>query len=108
MDPDYRYELGTYETEEEARAACTRLIDAALAHLYQPGMSAEHLYRRYVLFGPDPFGVSEFSAWNYAKARCEVIAREQPIVAERSTEVAELRGLEEFVRTLGGDIEITA
>jgi hypothetical protein len=41
-------------------------------------MSAEHLYRRYVMFGPDPFGVFEFSAWAYAKERCEVIAADLP------------------------------
>jgi hypothetical protein len=38
-------------------------------------MSAERLYQRYIMFGPDPFMGSELSAWAYAKARCEVIAR---------------------------------
>ena len=48
---------------------------------YQPGMSAEDLYKRYTSFGEDPFIVvidgtdndANFSAWRYAKERCGAI-----------------------------------
>jgi hypothetical protein len=75
MDEEARYELGTYKTESEARGACVELVYSALKELFSPGISADRLYRRYILFGPDPFIVggdptSDFSAWDYAKRRC--------------------------------------
>ena len=85
QDSGERREQGTYETMEEALAACRGLVDQSLAEEYRPGISAEALYGRYMSFGDDPFIVvidgaddrAIFSAWRYAKERCRVICGEQ-------------------------------
>jgi hypothetical protein len=84
MDSDERREHGTYETFEEAIAACRGIVDQSLKEGYRPGISAEALYDGYVGFGDDPFFVvldgtddnAKFSAWSYAKERSRVICGE--------------------------------
>ena len=76
MDEDKRYEHGAYATLEQAVAACQAIVDACLQRAYQPGMSATKLYEEYIAGGEDPFivgPVANFSAWTYAKQRCEVL-----------------------------------
>ena len=80
MDEDERSDAGTYETVEEALTACRRIVDDFLAQDFKPGMTAEALFDYYRSFGEDPFIVSDdpvtkFSAWEYAKARCEEICK---------------------------------
>ncbi len=67
---------GGYPTLDAAIAACRRVVDRSLDHLYKPGTTAEMLYSHYTDFGDDPFIVvplgkarSTFSAWDYAKQR---------------------------------------
>ncbi len=55
-----------------------RIVDDYLAEAYREGMTAEGLYGSYTMFGELPFIAggppeSDFSAWDYAKARCEEI-----------------------------------
>lgn len=84
QDSDERWEQGTYETMEEALAACRRIVDQSLEKEHRPGVSAEALYGRYMSFGDDPFIVAldgsderaAFSAWSYAKERCRAICGE--------------------------------
>jgi hypothetical protein len=75
MDESARYTLGQYETLTDAQAAARTLVDADLASFYQPGMSADELFRYHVTFGADPFIVPDdertFSARDYARARCD-------------------------------------
>lgn len=79
MDESERYQYGTYDTLTAAVQAAQRIVDDYLASAYQPGMTAEELYRSYTTFGEDPFIVptdnnsepSNFSAWRYARERCE-------------------------------------
>jgi hypothetical protein len=77
MDKEARYTHGEYATLEDALKAAKEIVDGYLSSAYTPGMSAEDLYQSYTSIGDDPFIVgpedSHFSAWNYAKARCEVI-----------------------------------
>ncbi len=81
MDEDERHEHGTYGTVEEALAVCRDIFNRSLMHAYKPGMTAQALYEGYVGFGNDPFivvidgadGNAKFSAWDYAKERCEAI-----------------------------------
>jgi len=79
MDETERSLAGTFDTAEAALAKAKHIVDDFLNRAYKPGMSAEELYRGYVGFGEDPFIVCEdapdvkFSAWDYAKKRCEVI-----------------------------------
>jgi hypothetical protein len=89
IDNNFRYEdeservtLGKFETAAEAIAACQRIVDDFLAGAFEPGMSATALWDVYRDFGDDPFILptdSEtapvtFSAWRYARERCEVLA----------------------------------
>jgi hypothetical protein len=81
QDPDERREHGTYETVQEALAACRGIVDRSLEEEHRSGISAEDLYGRYTSFGDDPFIVvldgaddsATFRAWNYAKERCRMI-----------------------------------
>jgi len=77
MDADKRYTHGEYETLEDAIKAAKEIVDDFLSSAYTPGMSAEKLYQGYTSFGDDPFIIGpeekQFSAWEYAKARCEVL-----------------------------------
>jgi len=76
---DERYKLGDFATLEEAVAACKRKVDEFLKAAVLPDETAEERYAQYTGFGPDPFimtddpsvGHPPFSAWNYAKERCE-------------------------------------
>jgi hypothetical protein len=84
QDADERRTHGTYETVDEAIAACRGIVDRSLKEEYRPGISAEALYDRYKSFGDDPFimvidGAGDgatFSAWSYAEERCRVICVE--------------------------------
>ena len=80
MDEDERYLAGTFDSAEAAVVKARRIVDDFLNSAYEPGMSAAELYHSYVGFGEDPFIVSEdgtpdvkFSAWDYARERCDVI-----------------------------------
>ncbi|MBM4033367.1 MAG: hypothetical protein FJ291_16510 [Planctomycetes bacterium] len=79
-DESERYKLGRFRTAERAIAAAKKVVDEYLASAYQPGMTAEELDRSYLLFGDDPYIVprepgTEFSARDYARARCDELCR---------------------------------
>lgn len=77
MDKDKRYTHGEFETLEAAVEAAKKIVDDGLLSDYQAGMSASTLYSQYTMFGEDPWisgpGQSDFSAWEYAKSRCEIL-----------------------------------
>jgi hypothetical protein len=77
MDKGARTTHGEFETLEAAIEAAKEIVDDGLLHDYEPGMSASALYTRYTMFGDDPWisgpGETPFSAWEYAKGRCEII-----------------------------------
>jgi hypothetical protein len=85
QDESERLTHGQFETADEALAACCEIVDSFLADAYRPGMTAVALYDQYVSSGDDPFVMSvdlkdapaAFSAWDYARERCEVMARGQ-------------------------------
>ena len=75
QDEDERYQHGTFETYEDALAACHWIVDEFLASHYTPGLSGAELYALYTSFGEDPFispddADQRFSAWAYARQRC--------------------------------------
>jgi hypothetical protein len=82
MNADERRQAGVYETVDKALAVCRRIVDRSVKQMYRRGMSAKDLYESYVTFGEDPFiqvldvedDRAEFSAWNYAKERCQAIS----------------------------------
>ena len=84
MDESESYRLGDFGTLEEARDASRRIVDEYLASAYAPGMTAAALYHSYVNFGEDPYILSPgvggviFSAWAYARERCEAICGTNP------------------------------
>ena len=76
MDEDARIKHGEYSTLPEAVQACEAIVDACLTRAYEPGMSAHKLYEGYVAAGDDPFIAgpgANFSAWTYARQRCEAL-----------------------------------
>jgi hypothetical protein len=76
QDKSERYKQGEYDSYETAVAACKYIVDQYLAAAYKEGMTPAELYNSYLSFGEDPFVVPEpeganFSAWSYAKKRCQ-------------------------------------
>jgi hypothetical protein len=82
MEEDERREHGTYQTLDEAVAACRKLVDEALLDEYKPSITAAELYDRYLSFGDDPFIVAPvgasrdvlFSAHDYAQGRAKALS----------------------------------
>jgi hypothetical protein len=77
QDEDERYELGEFETFQQAELACRAVVDDFLQSSRE-SMTAEELYKCYTMFGEDPWisGAPvpyRFSAWNYARERCTEI-----------------------------------
>lgn len=84
-DEERRYEHGSYSSLEDAISAAEMLVNRYLisvadSYLFSDqasNMTADELYKNYVSFGPDPFITSNteekisFSAWDYAKVRCQ-------------------------------------
>ena len=79
MDEGERREIGKYPTAQQAIDAAQKIVNDYLASAYRTGMSAKDLYDSYTSFGEDPFIVCSdgpkvaFSAWTYAKQRCNEI-----------------------------------
>lgn len=76
MDESERYELGKFETLEEALAVCKEIVDEYLLSAFEPGMSKKDLYQSYVCFGDDPWVSgcrSDYSSWKYAETRSDEI-----------------------------------
>ena len=78
MDDDERYKAGEFSSLEKAIAKARHIVDEFLSQAHKKGMTAEELRRQYSSFGEDPFIVggppeSNFSAWDYAKKRCDEI-----------------------------------
>jgi hypothetical protein len=85
MDAGERWQLGTFETEQEAVAACKKIIDEWLALNHKPGMLAAELYGQYTTFGDDPYVVVpegappvHFSAHEYAHGRVQAMCPTLP------------------------------
>ena len=79
-DQRHRYIKGEYETYGEALEVCREIVDRFLRHECASGVPASAVYFRYMIFGKEPSIVEYsaspdsspgFSAWDYAKARCE-------------------------------------
>jgi hypothetical protein len=80
QDPESRWELGTFDTADEAISACRRMVDDDLMNLHKPGMAVDALLAGYRALGDDPSiapvdgaAAIDFSAWSYAEERCGAI-----------------------------------
>ena len=76
QDESERYQHGEFDTWEEAVVACKAIVDRNLEDMFSADKSAGELYSHYTSFGDDPFVLPaapgrSFSAWDYAKQRCE-------------------------------------
>jgi hypothetical protein len=85
MDEEARYKVGSFASYSVALAKAKAIVDEFLEGSHQPGMTSKELYKGYVGFGEDPFivpaGEPYFSAWDYARARCMELCREEDAVA---------------------------
>jgi hypothetical protein len=75
------YRAREFDDATDALTYCHKMVDDYLTSAFKPGTTAQDLWDRYTGFGDDPRidsvgvpGVS-FSAWDYAKARCEAICK---------------------------------
>ena len=80
-DESERIDYGVFATADEAIAQSKKIIDHDLKAMWKQGTSAADLYQLYICWGPDPVVVPldpsdpevAFSAWPYAKERCQEI-----------------------------------
>ena len=94
MDEDERYHLGDFADYAAALAACKKRVDDYLASAFKPDMTAAKLFESYTSFGDDPwikskpFRSPRFSAWNYAKQRCQDMCAQadQPSQQKKETQ----------------------
>ncbi len=75
-DESERYKLGEFETREEALAACKQKVEEYFERIKRGEHSFQELWEGYMLYGEDPFIINDddadrFSAWEYAKQRCQ-------------------------------------
>lgn len=84
QDESERATHGVFETAEEAVTACKAILDGWLTDAFKPGTTSEDLWQSYVAFGDDPWvqavdpkdaPAGNFSAWDYVREQCEVLAR---------------------------------
>jgi hypothetical protein len=79
MDESESYKLpAEFQDCESAVAACKRIVDDFLLGTHQAGMSADELWAQYAAFGEDPAVFPPdcaFSAWSYAKLRCQELCQ---------------------------------
>ena len=79
MDEAESHELGEFPTLDAAIGAAKKIVDDYLLSSCKPGMTAGALFRSYTAFGEDPSVIATppvgtgilFSAWDYAKRRCD-------------------------------------
>lgn len=79
MDESETYVKDGYATWDAALDEARRIVIESVREVYEPGMTADVLYERYVMFGEDPAIVpmptgKHFSAWDFARERCEAMA----------------------------------
>ena len=80
MDQTERYKHGDFDTCEAAIAACKQIVDEFLLSSLESPKSYDELRTLYSFFGEDPFILSpdpncRFSAWDYAKQRCQELTQ---------------------------------
>ena len=80
MDQTERYKHGDFDTCEAAIAACKQIVDEFLLSSLESPKSHDELWTLYSFFGEDPFIQSpdpncRFSAWDYAKHRCNELTQ---------------------------------
>ena len=81
-DSDDKYLLGEFDSCEKAILACKKIIDDFLLGAYSTRkQTANELYLQFVMFGEDPYIISDtsnscsFSSRSYAKQRCIEIVK---------------------------------
>ena len=91
---------GEFDKPDGAVAVCKLIVDECLERMLKPGMTAEVLFDLYAMcgddfdlyamLGDDPFVIPAhaFSAWDYAKERCEVLTQAPPANLEHVANLA--------------------
>lgn len=90
MDESARYQLGVFDTLDDARDAARLVVDEYLRSAYEPGMDSDTLFASYTAFGEDPFIVPTdqpaagvlFSARDYARDQCASMCSQVEISPE--------------------------
>jgi len=91
MDPDETHTEGEFATWDLAVAAARRIVDCSLADYCRPGVGWLEMYEQYTRFGEDPYIIptpdgQRFSAWDYAKQRCQELCPGQGVPSAEQSE----------------------
>jgi hypothetical protein len=72
MDEDEAYDLGPFETAEEALEAARQIVRESVRSVAEGCTTVGEVMSQYKSFGDDPVVIGsptvQFSAWNYAQA----------------------------------------
>src|SRR3989338_6236536 len=72
------YQVGSFSSYQEALNRAKQIVDDFLNTETPSNLKAEELFKKYTLFGEDPFIIpndENFSAWDYARQRCQVLCK---------------------------------
>jgi hypothetical protein len=76
-DENERYKLGEFDSREEALAACKAKVEEYFERIEKGKYGFQELWDGYKMYGEDPFITNDddnethFSAWEYARLRCQ-------------------------------------
>lgn len=78
MDEDSRHTAGEFDTWEKAVTLAKKIVDETVIVAINDGLAPEESYDYYVMFGEDPWIVTNgtephdacIAAWSYARERC--------------------------------------
>ena len=81
MDESQRYELGKFDSLDEARNAAMKIVDEFLMENIGDVKDSDELIAMYSVYGEDPYILNDdpenhFSARTYARQRCKELFEE--------------------------------
>ncbi len=76
MEDEGEYTRGEFTTREEAESKCKEIIDSSLSELYSSGMTAEDLYKQFLMFGEEA-RCEGFESLEYIQKECHKLCSEK-------------------------------
>ncbi len=76
MEEEGEYTRGEFASREEAEAKCKEIIDRSLEELFSVGMSAEDLFKQFMLYGEEA-SCEGFESGEYIRLRSEELSNKK-------------------------------
>jgi hypothetical protein len=76
MEEEGEYTRGEFAVREEAEVKCKEIIDRSLGELFSLGISAEDLFKQFMLYGEEA-SCEGFDSMEYIRLRCEELSNKK-------------------------------